>query len=58
MVNEVNAGATYEEFAAAYKATFAKMMSYKLTEVGSDIYADKLAAPIFPEWAEAVEAEG
>ena len=31
MVNEVNAGATFEEFAKVYRATFAKMMSYNLT---------------------------
>jgi hypothetical protein len=49
---------TFEEFAAAYRATFAAMMSYKLTEVGSDIYAAKLAdlADAYPEWAEIVEA--
>jgi hypothetical protein len=55
MVNEM----TFEAFAAAYRATFAKMMSYELTQVGSDIYAEELAklADAYPEWAEMVEAE-
>jgi hypothetical protein len=62
MTNANNAAAApmnFDEFAKAYRATFAKMMSYKLTEVGSDIYAEKLAnlADAYPEWAEAVEAE-
>lgn len=60
----VNANAvaemTFEEFAKAYRATFAKLMSYKLAEVGSGIYAEKLAAlaDAYPEWAEQVEDEG
>ncbi len=51
---------TFEEFAKAYRATFAKLMSYKLTEVGSSIYAEKLAvlADAYPEWADQVENEG
>lgn len=62
MLNTNNAAAanmTFEEFAKAYRATFAKMMTYKLTEVGSAIYVEKLAAlaDAFPEWAEQVEAE-
>lgn len=61
MVNaNVVAEMTFEEFAKAYRATFAKLMSYKLTEVGSGIYAEKLAAlaDAYPEWAEQVEDEG
>lgn len=50
---------TFTEFATLYHATFQKMMSYKPTEVGSDIYAEKLAAlaDAHPEWAEMVENE-
>ena len=51
---------TFEEFAALYRATFAKMMSYSPKEVGSAIYVEKLArlSDEYPEWAEQVEAEG
>lgn len=55
----VNTEMTFEAFAVLYKATFAKMMSYSLKEVGSQVYVEKLAelAEAFPEWADAVEAE-
>ncbi len=60
MVN-ANAAAdmTFEEFAAAYRATFAQMMKYSPKEVGSTIYVEKLAAlaDAHPEWAEQVENE-
>lgn len=60
-MHNTNAAAvpTFESFAVLYKATFAKMMTYKLTEVGSDIYVEKLAAlaDAYPEWAEFVEAD-
>lgn len=54
-----NTNLTFEAFETLYRATFAKMMSYKLTEVGSDVYAEKLAdlADAHPEWAERVETE-
>lgn len=57
MVNE--AVATYEEFAKVYRATFAKMMSYELSQVGSGIYCEKLEAlaMAYPEWAERAENE-
>lgn len=50
---------TFEEFAKAYRATFAKMMSYSLKQIGSDIYVEKLAAlaDAHPAWAELVESE-
>lgn len=50
--------ATYEEFAAAYRATFIKMMSYSPNQVGSAIYVEKMAAmsDANPEWAELVES--
>lgn len=50
---------TFEAFEKLYRATFAKLMSYSLKEVGSAIYAEKLAelADAYPEWAERVEAE-
>jgi hypothetical protein len=55
----VNTEMTFEAFAALYKATFAKMLSYSLKEVGSSVYAEKMAelADAFPEWAELVEEE-
>jgi len=47
----------YEEFKTAYITTFNKMMAYSPKEVGSHIYAEKLAelADNYPEWAEMVE---
>jgi len=49
----------FEAFKALYLATFSKMMSYKLTEVGSNIYMEKLVdlADAHPEWVELLEAE-
>lgn len=59
MVNN-NSALTFEAFAALYRSTFAAMMSYSLEQVGSGIYAEKLAALAdeYPEWAELVEADG
>jgi|HubBroStandDraft_6_1064221.scaffolds.fasta_scaffold1069811_1 hypothetical protein len=50
---------TFEAFAALYRATFAKMMSYGPNQIGSAIYVEKLAAlaDAYPEWAEQVENE-
>jgi hypothetical protein len=50
---------TFEAFAALYRSTFAAMMRYSLKEVGSAIYAEKLAelSDAYPEWAELVENE-
>ena len=58
--NGSDAKMTFEEFANVYRTTFARLMSYKPTEVGSGIYAEKLAdlADAYPEWAEQVEEEG
>ena len=59
----VNASATqpmtFEQFAALYRWTFAKMMSYELNQVGSTVYGEELAAlaDAYPEWSEQVEAE-
>tara|TARA_R110000744_G_scaffold84279_2_gene164953 strand:- start:187 stop:504 length:318 start_codon:yes stop_codon:yes gene_type:complete len=49
----------YEAFANLYRATFAAMMSYSLTQAGSDIYCEKLAAlsDAHPTWAELVEED-
>lgn len=60
MANTLMQIATYEEFAVIYRATFAKMMSYTLKQVGSDTYCRKLAdlADAYPEWAGKVEEEG
>ena len=50
---------TFSEFKAAYTAVFDIMMSYTPDEVGSLIYAEKMAqlADDYPAWAEAVEEE-
>ena len=55
----VNAFTSYEEFAKAYRATFAKMMSYSPNEVGSTVYVEKLSelADAYPIWAEQAESE-
>ncbi len=59
--NNVNGAVamTFEEFAKAYRATFATMMTYSSQQVGSAIYAEKMAdlADTYPEWAEQVEAD-
>ena len=51
--------ATFEEFAAAYRATFARMMQYSPNQVGSAIYVERLAALAdqYPAWAERAEQE-
>jgi hypothetical protein len=48
---------TFSEFKAAYHALFDIMMSYHPNEVGSLIYAEKMAemADTYPQWAETVE---
>jgi hypothetical protein len=48
---------TFAQFKALYIATFNRMMSYSLKQVGSAIYVEKLAklADEYPEWAEVVE---
>ncbi len=53
------AAMTFEEFSKAYRATFAAMMRYSPNEVGSVVYAEKLAilADAYPAWAEQVENE-
>lgn len=50
---------TYDEFKAAYLKTFNAMMSYKPSECGSSVYAEKLAALAdeYPEFAEQAENE-
>jgi hypothetical protein len=50
---------TFEAFEKLYRETFKRMMSYSLKEVGSAIYAEKLAelSDAYPEWAERVESE-
>jgi len=50
---------TFEAFGKLYLETFKRMMSYSLEQVGSSIYAEKLAelADAYPEWAERVESE-
>lgn len=57
--NNELAAMTFEEFAKVYRETFAAMMTYSPKEVGSLVYAEKLAAlaDAYPEWAELVEAE-
>lgn len=55
----VPVGLTFEQFAALYRSTFATMMAYSPKQVGSGIYAEKLAAlaEAYPEWAARVEEE-
>lgn len=50
---------TYEAFAILYKAIFKTMMSYSCNQVGSGIYAEKMAdlSDAHPEWAERAENE-
>jgi hypothetical protein len=50
---------TYNEFKAEYLATFTKMMSYSPNEIGSVVYANKMAdlADMNPTWAERAENE-
>jgi hypothetical protein len=50
---------TYEEFKTLYINTFKTMMSYTPKEVGSQIYAEKLAklSDDYPVWTELVESE-
>lgn len=49
---------TFEQFKAEYTENFTRMMSYKLNEVGSKVYLEKMEAlaEAHPEWAEIVEA--
>lgn len=49
----------YETFKAEYTDTFKRMMAYRPDQVGSTIYAEKMAdmEEVYPEWAEKVEDE-
>lgn len=50
---------TYEEFKAAYLAAFNSMNKYTPNQVGSDLFAEKLAdlADAYPEFEAQMEAE-
>jgi hypothetical protein len=50
---------TYEQFREAYVATFKQMMAYKPSEVGSQVFAEKMAdmSDEFPEFAERCESD-
>ena len=50
---------TYDEFKTAYIAAFSRMVSYKPSECGSTVYAEKMAdlADAYPEFAERAENE-
>jgi len=50
---------TYEQFKSEYTKAYANMLKYTLNQVGSKIYAEKMAdlADAQPEWAEQVENE-
>jgi hypothetical protein len=50
---------TYAEFKAEYEALFNRMMSYSPDQVGSGIYAEKMAelADAYPEFDERLEDE-
>lgn len=49
----------FEEFKAAYTATFRRMMSYTSDQIGSQTYAEEMAklSDAYPEWADQVEQE-
>lgn len=49
----------YETFRAEYLKNFAQMMAYKPNEVGSQVYAEKMAkmSDEHAEWVEQIEAE-
>ena len=50
---------TYNEFKSEYLTAFTKMMSYSPNEIGSLMYANKMAdlADMNPTWAERAENE-
>ena len=50
---------TYEEFKIAYTNAFKSMMRYKITEIGSGHFAEKMAelADAYPDFADQVESE-
>lgn len=49
----------YKEFKVAYTSIFNRMMSYKPTECGASIYAEKLAflADSYPDFESQMENE-
>lgn len=51
---------TFDEFRKQYQSLFQQMMKYKPNEIGSQEFAEKMAAlsDQYPEWAEQVENEG
>jgi hypothetical protein len=50
---------TFEQFKREYQDAFKRMMSYKPTEVGSQVWAEHMAkmSDAYPEWAAQVEGE-
>ncbi len=50
---------TYATFKAEYESLFKTMMGYKPNEVGSSIYAEKMAdlADAYPEFEAMIDAE-
>jgi hypothetical protein len=50
---------TYEEFKTSYTTAFNRAMSYKPSEIGSTVYAEKMAdlADAYPVFADRVENE-
>ena len=50
---------TYEEFKTSYTTAFNRAMSYKPSEIGSTVYAEKMAdlADAYPMFADRVENE-
>lgn len=50
---------TLDQFRIEYTATFKKFMSYPSHQVGSQVYAEKMAdlADAYPDFAEIVENE-
>jgi hypothetical protein len=50
---------TYEQFKAEYTSAFANMIKYTVDQIGSKIWAEKMAAlaDAHPDWADQVEDE-
>jgi hypothetical protein len=55
----IPANLTYDVFKQAYTYAFNQMMKYKSSEVGSTLWAERMAAlsDAYPEWADKVEDE-
>ncbi len=55
----IKANMTYDEFVTVYTAAFNRAMTYKPSECGFTVYAEKMAdlADAYPEFADRAENE-